>query len=58
LSKDDTGEDATLPPPHLKVPVVLCKGLGGEGYYSFSALVDLAATYYFISQSTVDKLKL
>jgi hypothetical protein len=40
------------------VPVDLCKGSGGEGYYPYSALVDLGATYNFISQAVADRLGL
>ncbi len=56
LSEEDTNKDVLLPPPHLMVLVDLCKGLSGEGYYPYSALVDLGATYKFISQSVADKL--
>jgi hypothetical protein len=47
-SEEDPNED-TPPPPHLMVPVDLRKGSGGKSYYPYSALVDLSATYNFIS---------
>ncbi len=56
-SEEDPDED-TPPLPHLMVPVDLCKGSGGEGYYPYSALVDLGATYNFISQAVADRLGL
>jgi hypothetical protein len=40
------------------VPVDLRKGSGGKGYYPYSALVDLGATYNFISQAVADRLSL
>jgi hypothetical protein len=39
------------------VPVDLRKGPGGEGYYPYLALVNLGATYNFITQSVMDKLR-
>ncbi len=57
-SKEYIDEDASLPPPHLIVPVDLSKGSGSVGYYPYSALVDLGATYNFISQFVADKLSL
>ncbi len=56
-SEEDPDED-TPPPPHLIVPVDLRKGPGGEGYYTYSALVDSGATYNFISQAAADRLGL
>ncbi len=38
--------------------VDLRKGSGGEGYYPYSVLVDLGATYNFISQAVADRLGL
>ncbi len=55
-SKGDTDEDTSTPPSHLIVLVDLSKGSGGKCYYPYSALVDLIATYNFISQSVTDKL--
>jgi hypothetical protein len=40
------------------VPVDLPKGSGGEGYYPYSALLDLGATYNFITQAMADRLDL
>jgi hypothetical protein len=57
-SEEDTNKDASLPPLHLIVPVDLCKGSGGEGYYPYSELAYSGATYNFISQSIADKLRL
>jgi hypothetical protein len=56
-SEEDPDEDTPLP-PQLIVPVDLRKGPGGEGYYPYSALVDLGATYNFISQAVADRLGL
>ncbi len=56
-SEEDPDED-TPPLPHLMVPVDLCKGSGSEGYYPYSALVDLSTTYNFISQAVADRLGL
>ncbi len=40
------------------VLVDLCKGSGSKGYYLYSALINLGATYNFVSQSIADKLRL
>ncbi len=55
-SKEDTNKDASLPSPHLMVPVDHFKGLGDEGYYFYSVLNGLGTTYNFISQFVMDKL--
>ncbi len=57
LSEKDSDEN-TLPPLHLIVPVDLRKGSGAEGYYPYSVLVYLGATYTFISQAVADRLGL
>ncbi len=50
----DSGDDAP-PPLHLMVAVDLWKGSEGERYHHFAALVDLGATYNFISQAVADR---
>ncbi len=57
-SSNEEDPDEEPPPPHLMVPVDLRKGLGGEGYYPYSALVDSGATYNFITQAVADRLGL
>jgi hypothetical protein len=57
-SEENTNKDASLPSLHLMVPVDRRKGLGAKGYYPYSALVDSGDTYYFISKSLADELKL
>jgi hypothetical protein len=57
-NKEDTNEDASPPSPNLMILVDLCKGLGSEDYYPYSALVDSGITYNFICQSVTNKLRL
>jgi hypothetical protein len=57
-SKEDTDEDVSQPPPHLMVPIDLHAGSGGEKYYPYLALVNLGATYNFVSQAVADRLSL
>ncbi len=40
------------------VPMGLSKSSGGEGCYPYSALIDLGATYNFISHFDADELRL
>jgi hypothetical protein len=54
--KEDPDKEPPL--PHLMVLVDLRKGSGGKGYYPYSALIDLGATYNFISQAAADHLSL
>jgi hypothetical protein len=55
-SKDVTDKDALLLLLHILVLVDLHKYLSSRLCYPYLALVDLRATYNFISQSIVDKL--
>ncbi len=51
--------DKDLPQPqHLIVPVDLCKGLGGKGYYTYLVPVNLGTTYNFISSALANGLSL
>ncbi len=57
-SKEDTDKDVLQPLQHLMMPVDFCAGSSGKKYYPYLALIDLDATYNFISQAVADKLSL